>query len=234
MNPAWWLMAMVAVGAARADKMPVKLVATTRGGDHWTARATYPEFDLKDRLGAMASREVSFFVLDRLRVFRADVLETLAQGPAPTAPYAQQLTPTVSLATTELTSFYLTEWTYTGGAHGNTAFHAFSYGLIAGLPERLELKHLFREGLDARAYVNELLLTKLRENPDALFVADGTVKEFGPEVLERFVITPTSLAWLIQPYEAGPYAAGSFTVKVPFAELREELAARGPMGPVMR
>jgi hypothetical protein len=71
-------------------------------------------------------------------------------------------------------------------------------------------------------------MARLRQNPDALFVQDGTVKRIPHVVVSRFVITPAGLTFPIHPYEVGPYTSGSFFVKIPFAAFGSALDPAWP------
>ncbi len=129
---------------------------------------------------------------------------------------------------------YVETWQYDGGAHPNTFYVAYTFGIVAGTPARVRLQDLCRAGTDCEHLAADLLMARLRQNPDALFIQDGTVKRIPHVVVSRFVITPAGLTFLIQPYEVGPYTSGSFRVKIPFAAFGSALNPAGPLNGLRR
>lgn len=137
--------------------------------------------------------------------------------------------PLVSIASETLISVYATEYLYLGGVQGESRILAYNFARRAGLPARLELSDLFRDGTDPRGRVEPALLALLREHPSADWVRDGTVTELPPEALESFVITRTAISWLLGAELVGPRPSGLVVLKLPLAELRDALDPAGPL-----
>jgi hypothetical protein len=154
--------------------------------------------------------------------------------PAP-VPLYYNLKPTISIAQPDLISGYFTLATYSGGAHGMTNFLPFTFAHHPdGKPMRVQAKDLFLPGVDVQDVVSTEVIARLLNDPRATWIQDGTKREVSTDELEQFVVTPSGLSFLFDPYAVGPYAAGSFTVKVPFTELRPYLNPNGPLRPVLR
>lgn len=106
-----------------------------------------------------------------------------------------------------------------GGAHPLAFYRAFTLGTVNGKPQRLGLKDFFRSGSDFKQQVSDAVLNKLMLQEGAEWVKSGKMKELHAAQLQRFVVVPDGLMFLINHYEAGPYAAGRFKVRLTLEEL---------------
>lgn len=93
-------------------------------------------------------------------------------------------------------------------AAGAYWYTAVNVGLVEGKPKQLQLRGLLRPGIDAKAAFGSLLMERLRENPKAAFVKDGTVTEASPLTPRNWLLTPTAIAFIVPQYEAGPWSEG--------------------------
>jgi len=196
---------------------------------YWQAAAVYPRFRGKSPLEVLANITLKDAAEKEMQTFVRLAIETLQTLPKPTSVYEYRSTAAVSLARATLVSVYLSTDEYTGGAHGNTFYYAYTFGMAEGATRQLTLQDLFRPGADGRRAASDQVIAALKRNPAALWVQDGTLKEITAGMASRFVVTPTALTFLIQPYEAGPYSSGSFFVKIPFSEFGGTLDPNGPL-----
>ena len=116
---------------------------------------------------------------------------------------------------------------FTGGAHPNYNYFTITYDLRNG--REIKLSELFKPGAKYLALVSAYATKDLqgRTMPDSgenlglaqdLF-ADGAKPT--AENYQNWNITKKGLMFTFDPYQVGPYAAGSQTVIVPYATLRE-------------
>ena len=152
----------------------------------------------------------------------------------PRLPYFYDVQPFVSMATPNLISVYFTISTFEAGAHPRTVFDPHTFAMIDGKPVEVQAKNLFRPDVKFVPIVSSLVMSKLMQNDRAEWVQDGTVKALTPDQVESFVVTPSSITYLFNPYDMGPYAVGSFQVKVPFSELASDLDKAGALASVLK
>lgn len=111
--------------------------------------------------------------------------------------------------------------TYTGGAHPNTTLAAETYvsdGAAWRPAPACEAARALRWPCDTdvlRARVIEGLRAQ-----DAAWVGEGQVDADTPWLLDTFTVEPGGIAAHFSPYAVGPYAQGTFEVRVPFERLR--------------
>ena len=125
-------------------------------------------------------------------------------------------------------SFLETNWTYTGGAHGMTAYTGVNFDAATG--ERLSLHQVFPDG----EMLVEVLLQKLRaENHPATFFdsMESTVADQIIHDKASWVLGPRGVTFYFNPYEIAPYASGTITTAILFDErpgMFSEKYKRGP------
>jgi len=223
------------LGCAEAPQAPLHFTVVTskRDGPHWSAAVACPRFDGGSPLAALANRTLAREVATAETFGRTAAAQFKTLGP-PTAAYYHDAGATVSLADPELISVYFDTEEYSGGAHPNQNYVAYTFGIVRGRPAAVTLQDLFRPGVDGPRTASDLLMARLRGNPDATFIRDGTVQSIDPAVASEFVVTPTAIVFLLPPYAVGAYVNGSFVVKIPFGGFGGRLDARGPLRPVLR
>lgn len=219
--PAWLLCA-----AALAAELPVDYKTELREQPgRYLVRATRVVIDGDSPLAGFA---VSLMDGEREQAVRRFLAEVEQAAPGESMCVFDHR-PLVSIASETLISVYATEYLYLGGVQGESRILSYNFARRAGLPARLELADLFREGIDPRRRVEPALLALLREHPSADWVRDGTVTSLPPEALESFVITRTAVSWLLGAEQVGPRPSGLVVLKLPLAELRAELDPAGPL-----
>lgn len=128
-------------------------------------------------------------------------------------------------ATPTLISVYMQAYDFSGGAHPNHYLMPMNFAMVKGKPMRLKLKDLVA---NPKLAMNGPVLMKLNEVKKGR--DGGSETSIDPTVYDSFVITPTSLTWMFQPYAVGAYAEGEFEIKVPFNELKSYLRVDSPVG----
>ncbi len=101
-----------------------------------------------------------------------------------------------------------------GAAHPNSLYETFTFALVNSLPKRLKLSDFFPNGFAYRELVSNAVIEKLKKQDGASDVISGSVRALNEDQLNRFVIEPGGLLFLINFYEAGPHSAGRFKIKL--------------------
>jgi hypothetical protein len=146
----------------------------------------------------------------------------------------------VEYADNDLISVSFLESNFTGGAHPNYNYFTITYDLKNG--KELKLAELFKPGVKYLEAVSAYAVKDLqsRKMPDSdenmglaqdLFAEGATAKA---ENYQNWNITKKGLMFTFDPYQVGPYAAGSHTVIVPYARLREIANPGGTLGKMMK
>ncbi len=132
----------------------------------------------------------------------------------------------VQLCSSKISSVIFLNYYYTGGAHGITLSNPLNYDMKES--KIIELKDIFKNDSD---YLNKLSdycredLSKQLQNMDA--VPDEIFKEGTAPVYENysnFVILQNDIVIIFGQYQIAPYAAGMFGVRIPYEELASYLA----------
>jgi len=114
----------------------------------------------------------------------------------------------------------------TGGAHPNNYYKTLVFDL-SGNPQ--ELGDLFVDGSnylervaeEARRQVTEQLTQRAGAEASSTLMAEGVTPV--KENFENFVVDSDRIRIFIPPYQAAAYAAGSFEVQIPLADIRDIL-----------
>lgn len=123
-------------------------------------------------------------------------------------------------------------YTYMGGAHGLGVARTYNYGLVGGKPKRLTLWDIVQKS--SRQEIRLMLLGKASANPNTDWIQDGIYNDFTEDQLNRFWIAPDALVFEFNPYELGSYAAGAFTFRLTYAELKSVLRPNNPLKAIIR
>lgn len=112
---------------------------------------------------------------------------------------------------------------YMGGAHGMLYFETFNFDI--GKNRIIGLEDLFEPGYDYGGVISEYCRTDLIEQmqergfePDGEWVEDGT-DPHNADNFTNFLITPYGLIIKFPAYQVAPYAAGDFSVTIPYGQL---------------
>lgn len=142
--------------------------------------------------------------------------------------------PTVSIGKPDLISIVVDTGSYEGGAHPYSYELFENWAIVGGKPRRLTLADLLMHGKKDIESVSLLVMGKLRDREEAMWVQDGTVRELTAGTQDSFAITRHGLKFVFAPYVMGPYAAGPITVDLAWAELKNLVNPAGPLKAVMR
>lgn len=153
---------------------------------------------------------------------RAELAETMPEGSAMVAGFQHDQRWTVTGQTDALIGLGSETYSYTGGAHGNTAFDALVWDVETDRP--IGVLGLFANRYLGLSMIDQPFCAGLREQQIER-MGDLSGDDFwgGCPPLDQVAIAPmgsddgpfTSFRVRVAPYIAGPYAAGSFDVDVP-------------------
>ncbi len=123
-----------------------------------------------------------------------------------------------------------------GAAHGYVAYETFTFCLLERL-HRMQLADFFDLNTDAASVLSTLSIEMLKrahwerfgELPD-----EAEIQQFkagaGPDFnnFRAFTVEADSFTFLFPPYQVASYAAGRWSVKIPFYDLLKVLRKNGP------
>jgi heat shock protein HslJ len=217
---------LLAAGLADAS-LPVRWrTLTSSKAGYYNAKVVIPIFQSSDPVARLANQELGKKARLLLNAF---VSSSKDQKFKPFAPYEYQVSATIGVAEPGLVSYYLTEYSYTGGAHGNTALTGWTYGMTGGRPGALKFANLQRNRMESRAAATAIVLPALNEAKRKR--GADPVEELPPTFVDNFVITPAGITWLFSPYEVGAYAEGSYSIKIPWIDMQGTVRKPAALGP---
>lgn len=130
----------------------------------------------------------------------------------------------VTLNEKGLLSILFSLYTYTGGAHGYTAYSSLTIDLNTG--EIYEFEDLFNPKFYYKGFLDKIIYEKIKEMDVPLIEEYNGITEN-----QQFYLTPESLVIYYQVYEYTPYAYGLFKIEIPYTEI---ISALGPVSPIQR
>ncbi len=216
----------VCAGAAFAQEGPLRpapagieassIEMTLAGGTRLAGR--FPAIAARGVEGARLGTWLGGFVLSLLHETMAGALEALpAAGPAGAgaslAAWERQIDYTIAHEGEDYVSLVFTDYSFTGGAHGNSAYHTFLFMRQPNGWREAWLADLLVSGPEPLDRLSDLLIEQLKIK-GAAWVLAGTVKAFGHEHLRAFAATPDRLTFYFAPYEVGPYSDGPYEVSI--------------------
>lgn len=123
---------------------------------------------------------------------------------------------------------------YLGGAHGMLYFDTINFDLEK--MSLIELEELFVAGYDYPAVISEYCRENLTKQLidreyglDEEWLEDGTDTNY-TDTFTNFLVTPSELIIKFPAYQIAPYAAGDFTVNIPYAEFEGNLNPESMIG----
>ena len=123
---------------------------------------------------------------------------------------------------------------YLGGAHGMLYFETINFDLEK--KSLIEMGELFVAGYDYLSIISEYCrenLTKQMNDsgfePDKQWLEDGTDPDY-IDNFTNFLVTPSELIIKFPAYQVAPYAAGDFTVNIPYEEFEDNLNPESIIG----
>lgn len=199
-------------GGSEASSIEVRLPGGTR------LSARFPALSPRGVEGARLGTWLSGFVLSLLHETMAGALEAFpaagsAAAGASLAAWERQVDYKVVHEDADYVSVVFTDYSFTGGAHGNTGYHTFVFMRQPAGWQEVALADLLLPGPEPLDRLSDLLVEELKKKGAALVKA-GTIKAFGHEQLRCFAATPKALTFYFAPYEVGPYSDGSYEAAV--------------------
>ena len=113
-------------------------------------------------------------------------------------------------------NYTITDYSYTGGAHGMNTETCLVFSQETGEP--LSLEDIFRE--DCITALPELLMKHVSEAFENPSDADYLLVREIP-VTENFSISDSGITFIYNPYEIAAYAAGTIRITIPWEELQD-------------
>jgi hypothetical protein len=193
----------------------------------YKAKASFPKFRSTGPVARLANAEVETMARNFFAEFVANARQFDRDRIPTSAVLELDLTTTISIDSADLISGFVTVYDYSGGAHPNTRHWTFAFGRHQGRATRLNLLSVAQSSDSKTELVNKKLLPALNE----------AKKQRGGDPLEKtsgalsnqFVVTPAGLTWIFSNYDVGPYAEGSYQIKLGWKELAPYLNRRGPL-----
>ncbi|MCW5935630.1 MAG: DUF3298 domain-containing protein [Fimbriimonadia bacterium] len=186
----------------------------------WEAKVSYPIFPAAAPAGVVANREFHQRAKKSFDSFMNQPVKYLKQSGKPTGAYSLTVKPTISIHRESLIAGYLSQDEYSGGAHSNRFYHTVNVSIVDREARLLKLRDVMARGVPLKE-IEQIVLTKL----NAIKRQRGAdpMTELQPSQLEQFVLTPTGITWIFEPYAVGAYAEGDYFVRVTYEELGDRV-----------
>lgn len=181
-----------------------------------------PRFPEEQPLCALANQEVAVIVNQFKRDFQEAVEDNRKRNFRTTEPFFLQIRPTISIARGDLISLYLEIFLWTGGAHPNTYYRVANVGMVNGKPRVLKLADTLVQGASATEIMQrverKLEAVKRQRDPSGEpWMPEGGIPR---KYWDSFILTPTAMVWIFEPYAVGAYAEGMFRIRLSYEELQ--------------
>ncbi len=131
----------------------------------------------------------------------------------------------------QIVSLLFTHSEYTGGVHPNYYYTTINLFLAPDKIKGLTLDDLFIKNSNYLRLLSDICITNLKSQ-GATFVIDEEVKDVS-EQLDAFSITPKELVFTFSPYLVGSYAEGTYTVAIPYKDIKKIINPNGPLGEII-
>lgn len=123
---------------------------------------------------------------------------------------------------TQILSFRFDIYTFTGGAHGNTAVITKTYHFKTG--KEIRLSDIFNPNKKYLMQITDLVrpqLTKQFEMPTFDWITTGTAPV--SKNYQAYLLTPSGISFIFQQYQVGPRVIGMPEVAVTWDEMKDIL-----------
>lgn len=130
----------------------------------------------------------------------------------------------------QLVSLLASQYTFTGGAHGNTDYTSLTFAWLDGAPFRLDLWDLFTNPAAALKEIATCCAADLaRQGASEAAKVPGKPVEF----FRNFTVSRNGLSLAFAPYAVGAYAEGAFLVTIPWSRLTRFTDPAGALAEVL-
>lgn len=230
-----WMLSAAASASAQhvIANEPVSITYKTvkrQKGKYYRINITYPVFPDNIPTGRLANRLIRETVSEEQKAFLEDEKAMIQTAKELGVELWLEMRPRVMLARRTLISLYFDVSTFGGGAHPNRYFHIVNVGMVGGKPKALRLADILWENMDPAQVFTDYVVPPLNrakaERGWPPFVREELGYETDSEMLslwDRFVIAPQEVVWLFEPYSVGPFAEGSYVIRVPKQQLERLL-----------
>jgi hypothetical protein len=191
-------------------------------GDFYKIDIRQPVFPSEQPVGKVANREVASIVNKFKRDFLEEVEENRKAQFRMAEPFLLQIRASVSIARADLISLYLEVFWWTGGAHPNTFYRVVNVGMVNGKPRLLKLRDMLEKDVSAQTVMQRVAqrLEEIKRQRDPSGEPWMPEEGIPQEYWNSYILTPTAIVWVFEPYAVGAYAEGAFFVRLNFEELR--------------
>lgn len=190
----------------------------------------YPQLAGNDPRAAQFNKTIREMVETSLKAFKdenQEGMQELAKEADDRPGYAMDISYTVAYADKNLISLLFNNYSFTGGAHGNTGSAAYNYDLNRGV--MLKLADLFQPGANYLKVLSDYCVSKIKKSDmsDDEWIRNGA----GPnaENYESWNITPQGLQITFDAYQVAAYAAGPQDVVIPYSVVKPISKPDGPL-----
>ncbi len=174
-------------------------------------------------ISEMITKEIKGFKNDNKEVFKEAAESTDADRPG----NSLDISYTVEHADKNLISLHFSNYSFTGGAHGNTNSVTYNYDLNHGV--MLKLADLFQPNSNYLKVISDYCAKEIKKTDmtDDKWIREGA----GPkaENYRSWNITPEGLQITFDAYQVAAYAAGPQEVVVPYSVLKTIIKPDGPL-----
>jgi Protein of unknown function (DUF3298)/Deacetylase PdaC len=176
--------------------------------------------------------ELKKFATDAVDSFKADATTISLYPDEPEFQSALGVKYSIAIATPTLVSVRFDAYQYSAGAaHPISIAYGVTYDLVGN--RKLALADLFMKNSSYLQTISDYSIASLKdtfkEEGDSL---DSSIEEGASpkqENFEAFIVTPTGLDIIFNPYQVGPYVIGAPEVTIPFDSLKSVIDPAGPL-----
>ena len=197
----------------------------------YTSVISYPVVSIEGN--DAAAEKINADIQERVDSFQADtmLLDMAKEGyeyfltednDYPFLGYSSDLSFTVTRSDSNVISFVLTNYEFSGGAHGNYVSVGINYDTRTG-----ELINFANLGENSETF-HDATFTFIQELAATEFYQGQMYPENTPEDLEtvlyadeKWHFSTSGLVFIADPYALGPYAAGAIEFTIPYSDLEE-------------
>lgn len=222
----WMLSGAVSASAQHVianEPVPITYKTIQRQkGKYYRINITYPVFPDSIPAGRLANRLIRETVFEEQKAFLENEKAMIQTAKQLGEALWLEMHPRVMLARRALISLYFDVSTFGGGAHPNRYFYVVNVGMVGGKPKSLRLADILWENMNPvqvfTDHVVPLLNRAKAERGWPPLTQEDVERETDSEILllcDQFVIAPQEVVWLFEPYSVGPFAEGSYVIRVP-------------------
>ncbi|KAJ53916.1 hypothetical protein BD780_001364 [Clostridium tetanomorphum] len=174
----------------------------------------YPQvIDLKDK---QLETKINTIIKNTVTDFKNEtekIAENLEKDGLSTHPYIINVDYKIHYNKNNLLSITLSNYSYTGGAHGTTDNVSFNIDTKTG--EEASLKDMFSSNEDYKKIINKFIREEIEKNPENYFQDATAFKDILPD--QPFYIEDNNIVVYFGLYEIAPYSSGIQEFKIPFS-----------------